>query len=140
MTKWAAPTRTSRSKSQNHCDELLVALACEGFFETPRDALEFYVHLSPSTNKACILDSWESIKRDLLKSPTYQKSSQYLEEEVETLRRELVVARADLSAALQLQAAESQRVSELTASTSWRLTAPLRATKTFLKTRIQGLR
>jgi hypothetical protein len=52
----------------------LVWFACETIFETQRDALEFYLHLSPSSDKARILDSWDSIKRQLLTSSTYQKS------------------------------------------------------------------
>jgi predicted SAM-dependent methyltransferase len=66
----------------------LVGFACERFFETPRNVFEFYVHLSPSADKARILDSWESIRRDLLKSPTYQKSSQDLEDLENILRSE----------------------------------------------------
>jgi len=52
--------------------------------------------------------------------------------EAEGLLRDLETARADLSAALQRQAAQVQRIAEITASTSWRLTAPLRATKAFI--------
>jgi SAM-dependent methyltransferase len=51
----------------------LLRFACERFFETPRDSFEFYVHLSPNSNKTHILDSWKSMKRGLLESPTYQK-------------------------------------------------------------------
>ncbi|HEX8047480.1 class I SAM-dependent methyltransferase [Rhizobium sp.] len=49
--------------------------------------------------------------------------------ETESLRRDLEATRAELSAALQRQATEAQRIADITASTSWRLTAPLRAAK-----------
>lgn len=52
--------------------------------------------------------------------------------ETESLRRDLEVTRAGLSAALQRQATEVQHVADITASTSWRLTAPLRAAKTLV--------
>jgi SAM-dependent methyltransferase len=58
----------------------LVGFACERFFETPRDAFEFYVHLSPSADKTRVLSSWYSMKKELLKSATYQKSPQDLED------------------------------------------------------------
>jgi Methyltransferase domain len=66
----------------------LVGFACERFFETPRDAFEFYVHLSPTTDRTRILDSWDSMKRELLKSATYQKSSRDLEDLETVLRSE----------------------------------------------------
>ena len=52
--------------------------------------------------------------------------------ETEGLLRDLEWTRAELSAALQRHAAEAQRVIDITASTSWRVTAPLRAAKTLL--------
>jgi hypothetical protein len=66
----------------------LVGFACERFFETPRGAFEFYVHLSPSADKQRILDSWKSMKTQLLKSATYQKSPQDLEDLENILRSE----------------------------------------------------
>lgn len=49
------------------------------------------------------------------------------------LQQDLASVQEALSAAMQRETAEAQRVSELVASTSWRLTAPLRAFGTLLK-------
>jgi SAM-dependent methyltransferase len=71
----------------------LVGFACERFFETPRDAFEFYVHLAPTTDRTRILDSWDSMKRELLKSATYQKSWRDLEDLETILRSEYAAPR-----------------------------------------------
>jgi hypothetical protein len=65
----------------------LIGFACERFFETPKNVFEFYVHLSPCADKSQILESWDRMRRDLLKSATYQKSQQDLED-LEILRSE----------------------------------------------------
>jgi predicted SAM-dependent methyltransferase len=49
------------------------------------------------------------------------------------LRRDLASAQAALSAAVERASAEAQRVSAITASTSWQLTAPLRALRRMIK-------
>lgn len=53
----------------------LMDFACSRYFETPRNAFEFYVHLSPSADRKSIADSWHSMRTGLLTSPTYQKLS-----------------------------------------------------------------
>jgi SAM-dependent methyltransferase len=49
------------------------------------------------------------------------------------LRRDLASAQAALCAAVEHASAEAQRISAITASTSWQLTAPLRALRRMLK-------
>jgi hypothetical protein len=58
----------------------MVSFACERFFETPRNIFEFYVHLTPCVDKVSILHSWEAMRKELLKSATYQKSAHELED------------------------------------------------------------
>ena len=64
------------------CKELaiidLLGFVCDFHFETVRDTLEFFVSMTPSSDKAAIIASWDRMKDELLRSATYQKSSQDL--------------------------------------------------------------
>jgi SAM-dependent methyltransferase len=51
----------------------LLEFSCDYYFETPRNALEFYVSMTPSADKAQAIASWANMKASLLQSPTYQK-------------------------------------------------------------------
>lgn len=55
----------------------LLGFACEHHIETPRNELEFYVHMIPSDDKAAIIESWARMRTQLLKSSTYQKPTRY---------------------------------------------------------------
>ena len=53
----------------------LLGFACDYFFETPRDQLEFYVAMTPSDDKAAIIASWRRMREALLRSDTYQQEA-----------------------------------------------------------------
>jgi SAM-dependent methyltransferase len=52
----------------------LLGFSCGHFFETARNEIEFFVHLSPCHDKDKILASWANMKKILLQSSSYQRS------------------------------------------------------------------
>ena len=52
----------------------LLDLACDFYFETPRNELEFFVGMAPGASRDAIVASWRAMRDSLLASRTYQKA------------------------------------------------------------------
>jgi predicted SAM-dependent methyltransferase len=103
----------------------LIDLACSSFEDTLHNTLEFTVFLRASDDKQAIIDSWRKMEASVDEAPS--GSREYEIAQLHSTRTELKNALAreeELRAAL----AEAQALaSAYSSSTSWKLTAPLRA-------------
>ncbi|MFA5955099.1 methyltransferase domain-containing protein [Hyphomicrobium sp.] len=70
----------------------LLTFACAHYIETPRNELEFYVHMVPSDDKNSIIESWERMKKSLLESETYQKSPQNMGAPMKSQESKVIVS------------------------------------------------
>ena len=106
----------------------LMDLMCHDFADTPPNTLEFTVFLRAGTDRQAICDSWARMAQALtpqVPDPRELQLQAMVGELAEERERQQMM-RLEL-AALQVRLASAQaRAAAYEASTSWRLTSPLR--------------
>jgi hypothetical protein len=96
----------------------MINFACSKFQDTPQNELEFMVVLEKSTDKKQIIESWQTVQRTAREHTKGTALGNALEE--------LSKTQAELKQA-------KQQIAALEASTSWRLTQPLRSVLSRIK-------
>lgn len=100
----------------------LVHLSCSMFEDTRRHTLEFFAGLQPCGDPETAAESWGAIAADLRARQAEQQAREQLEAQAQ-----LALLTAERDAARAQAAALAREVEALRMSTSWRITAPLRA-------------
>jgi Methyltransferase domain len=121
---WVFQPRTFARLMAELAEHGLLPLACAGVIDTAPPLLEFYVFLTPCDDPARATASWRNAipaLRDPLPGSLAAPAASAAAD-----RPQLAALTAELAAARQALAEAEARVAGLEASTSWRLTAPLR--------------
>jgi hypothetical protein len=106
----------------------LIPFVCDSFQPTVQNDIEFLVTLSACNDKARILESWDRLAARFPFESTRARADRHADE-LAAAQAALRDAEARLAAATAEGTAARQEVAALRTSTSWRLTAPVRALK-----------
>jgi hypothetical protein len=128
---WVFQPRSFAQLMAELADHNLLQLACASLGDTAPPLFEFYVFMRPCDDPALVAQSWRAVQPALCayerqQAPSVAASLAAQTAKVNELGQELAAARQALSTA-------QTRIAGLEASTSWRITEPLRRFSSYLR-------
>jgi 2-polyprenyl-3-methyl-5-hydroxy-6-metoxy-1,4-benzoquinol methylase len=126
---WVFTPRSMGLLFSRLAEDGMLDLECTHFEDTAYGEYEFFVGLRPSNERAAVLASWKRIAETARIDPDSKQK------EIDGLKATLARVQAERDDALRKTGILEERVDKLMASTSWKVTSPLRAISRKLRNR-----